>query len=341
MTAEQDIPLLSIVVPFYNEEKGLDVFFARIERVLSKVTSDYEIVCVDDGSRDRTLAGLIAHRVENPRIKVMSLSRNFGKDIALSAGLDYSTGRAVIPMDADLQDPPELIAQMVEKWQEGHDVVYAKRASRQTDGAFKRISARLFYRFHNMIADVPIPEDTGDFRLMDRRVVDALRGLPEKNRFMKGLFTWVGFRQTGIEYDRAERAAGQTKWNYHKLWRFAVDGITASSTLPLRIWTYLGFAISAGGFGFAIYLLVRTLLYGADVPGYASLMIAILVLGGINIIATGILGEYVSRIFVEVRQRPLYLVRESHGMENDPSLPCRDGDDKLHDIRPARRRQAG
>jgi len=326
------IPVLSVVIPFYDEEEGLDILFERVESVLEKITKDYEIICVDDGSKDGTLAGLTRHRMRNPKIKVMSLSRNFGKDIALSAGLDYANGQAVVPLDADLQDPPEVISKLFAKWQEGkYDVVYGKRSSRQSDSFFKRLSAKLFYRVHNMVADVNIPEDTGDFRLMDRRVVEALRGMPEQNRFMKGLFSWVGFRQVGVEYGREERAAGQTKWKYWKLWNFALDGITSSSTMPLRIWTYFGVVISLGAFSYASFLVVRTMVMGIDLPGYASMMVAVLFLGGINIFATGILGEYMGRIFTEVRQRPLYLIREHQGLQTPQDAPQASNSNTAHE----------
>ena len=308
-------PLLSVVVPMYNEEEGADLFFKRLEPVLKSITPDYEIVCVDDGSTDRTLAHLTRHHVRDGRIKVLSLSRNFGKDTALSAGLDHASGQAVIPIDADLQDPPELIGQMVAKWREGYDVVYARRSHRDTDDMQKRVTAGLFYRIHNWIADVRIPDNTGDFRLMDRRVVEAVKHLPEKTRFMKGLFAWVGFKQTGIEYRREARAAGTTKWRYWKLWNFAIDGITGASTVPLRLWTYFGAVLAVATVGYAAWLLVYTMIHGNDVPGYASLMVAVLFLGAVNILATGILGEYVGRIYTEVRNRPLYLVREMRGIE--------------------------
>ena len=307
---------LSVVVPIYNEEDGLDTFFSRVEPVLQSITDQYEIICIDDGSSDSSVAKLAMHRVRDARVKVICLSRNFGKDVALSAGLDHASGRTVVPIDADLQDPPELIRDMYAKWREGFDVVYAKRAARDSDGPVKRLTAQLFYRFHNSMADVKIPSDTGDFRLLDRKVVEALREVPERNRFMKGLFAWVGFRQASVEYAREARAAGRTKWNYWRLWNFALDGIAGSTTVPLRIWTYVGFLISAGAFGYAAYLTVHTLIAGADVPGYASIMVAVLFLGGINIAATGILGEYLGRIFNEVRNRPLYIVREAHGVRD-------------------------
>lgn len=308
-------PILSVVVPMYNEEEGADLFFARVLPVLEAITPEFEIVCVDDGSSDRTLLHLTRHHMRDDRIKVVSLSRNFGKDTALSAGLDHARGDAVIPIDADLQDPPELIPRMVEKWREGYEVVYARRGYRDTDDVQKRVSAGLFYRVHNWLADVRIPDNTGDFRLMDRRVVEALKHLPEKTRFMKGLFAWVGFKQIGIEYRREARAAGETKWRYWKLWNFAIDGITGSSTVPLRIWTYFGAAIAVFAFALAGWLMIRTLMFGSDIPGYASLMVAVLFLGAMNIVATGVLGEYVGRIYNEVRNRPLYLVRETRGLD--------------------------
>ncbi len=312
---DQPRPLLSIVVPMFNEEEGTELFFDRLVPVLEAITPDYEIVCVDDGSSDRTLLNLMGHHARDRRIKVLSLSRNFGKDTALSAGLDYCTGQAVVPIDADLQDPPELIGQMVEKWREGYEVVYARRAARDTDDMQKRVSAGLFYRIHNWMADVKIPDNVGDFRLMDRRVVEALKHLPEKTRFMKGLFAWVGFKQIGIDYAREARAAGTTKWRYWKLWNFAIDGITGSSTVPLRIWTYFGAALGALAMIYASWLAIHTMIFGNDVPGYASLMVGVLTLGSINIVATGVLGEYVGRIYNEVRNRPLYLVRETLGLE--------------------------
>jgi glycosyltransferase involved in cell wall biosynthesis len=317
--AEDRRPLLSVVVPMFNEEEGLKALFARLEPCLEAITPDYEIICVDDGSSDGTMRGLVAVRLRNDRIKVLSLSRNFGKDTALSAGLDFAEGEAVVPLDADLQDPPELIAAMMEKWREGYEVVYARRASRASDTAAKRLTARLFYKIHNLLADVRIPDDAGDFRLLDRRVIEALRGMPERVRFMKGLFTWVGFRQTGIEFDRPERAIGTGKWKPLKLWNFALDGITGSTTLPLRVWSYVGLAVSSAALLAAAALIIRTLIVGVDVPGYASLMVALLFLGGMNILATGILGEYIGRVFVEVRNRPLYLVRELHGLDRRKS----------------------
>ncbi|MGI9464676.1 MAG: glycosyltransferase family 2 protein [Aestuariivirgaceae bacterium] len=307
--------LLSAVVPMYNEEGGIDMFFERLEPVLDAITEDYEIICIDDGSSDATMDELLEQRGRNPRIKIINLSRNFGKDVALSAGLDHATGQAVVPLDADLQDPPELIAEMMEKWREGYEVVYARRSDRQSDTATRRLTAGWFYRIHNAIADISIPDNAGDFRLIDQRVNVALQNLPERTRFMKGLFAWVGFKQASVEYVREERAHGSSKWQFWKLWQFALDGITGSTTFPLRIWTYIGFVVSVTAFILSTMLTVRTLFYGVDVPGYASLMVSVLFLGGINILATGIIGEYIGRIFTEVRRRPLYLVRETFGLD--------------------------
>jgi polyisoprenyl-phosphate glycosyltransferase len=321
--ADAPVPLLSVVVPMYNEEVGVDLFFARLLPVLTAITPEFEIVCVDDGSSDMTMACLMRHHMRDSRIKVLSLSRNFGKDTALSAGLDYARGQAVVPIDSDLQDPPELIVEMVAKWREGYEVVFARRSERTTDDMSKRLTANLFYRIHNWMADVRIPDNTGDFRLMDRRVVEAVKHLPEKTRFMKGLFAWVGFRQIGIDYARETRASGTTKWHYWKLWNFAIDGITGSSTVPLRIWTYFGMSLGFVAIAYSLWLFVHTLLYSNPVPGYASLMVTVLFLGSLNIVATGILGEYVGRIYSEVRNRPLYLVREMRGLDDrkDHSQP--------------------
>ncbi|MDX8410810.1 MAG: glycosyltransferase family 2 protein [Mariprofundaceae bacterium] len=309
-------PEISIVAPFYNEALNVDQFFSRVLPVLEKLACGYEIICVNDGSRDDTLDRLLKFHEHNPAIKVVSLSRNFGKDIALSSGLDFSSGAVVVPIDADLQDPPELIGEMLEKWREGFDVVYATRRSRQGESWFKRSTAKLFYRLLNKLTGTHVPPNTGDFRLLDRRVVDALKDLPERTRFMKGLFAWVGYKQTSVLYDRDSRHAGSSKWNYWQLWNFALDGITSLSTVPLRIWGYVGIAISVTSFIYAGFLILRILVFGVDVPGYASLMVIILFLGGIQLITLGVIGEYLGRIFNEVKCRPLYLVRETHGFES-------------------------
>lgn len=304
---------VSIVVPVHNEEVNIDYLFERLESVLHSLKLNYEIICVDDGSKDNTLACLIKHHYHNSAIKVVSLSRNFGKEIALTAGIDYANGAAVVPIDADLQDPPELIRELVAKWREGYDVVYATRRSRQGESWLKRFTANSFYRVICRMSRVPIPRNTGDFRLLDRRVVEVLKQMPERTRFMKGLFAWVGFKQISIFYDRAPRYKGKTKWNYWRLWNFAVDGITSFSLVPLKIWSYMGVILSLFAFFYAAFLIIRTLILGIVVPGYASLMVVNLFLGGIQLITLGIIGEYLGRVYEEVKQRPLYLVRNCYG----------------------------
>jgi glycosyltransferase involved in cell wall biosynthesis len=311
---------LSVVVPVYNEEQNLDYLFERLTSVLNRLNMTYEIVCVNDGSRDNTIERLIEHHQQNPAIKVVNLSRNYGKEIALSAGLDYTCGDAVVPIDADLQDPPELIADLVAKWREGYDVVLATRRSRQGESWIKRLTANAFYRIIDRISHVPIPRDTGDFRLIDRRVVDAIKQLPERNRFMKGLFAWVGFKQTSILYDRPSRYKGETTWNYWRLWNFALDGITSFSFIPLKVWSYIGLLVAIPAFFYASFLVIRTVLFGVDLPGYASIMVAVLFLGGVQLVSLGVLGEYLGRVYEEVKGRPLYLVRESYGFDSSQSL---------------------
>jgi glycosyltransferase involved in cell wall biosynthesis len=303
--------LISLVVPFYNEEAMIETFFSAVRLVLESIpNSDFEIVCVNDGSRDLTLDKLMRYATSDQRIRVVDLSRNFGKEAALTAGLDHATGDAVIPFDADLQDPPEAITALVEKWREGFDVVIAKRAERMTDSYAKRSAASLFYRVHNAISELQIPDNAGDFRLMSRRTVDALKELPENRRFMKGLFAWVGGRTAAIEYVRQPRAAGKTKFSGWNLWNFAIEGITSFSTLPLRVWTYIGGATALFAFFYAAYLIVRTVLKGIDVPGYASIITAVLLLGGMQLVGIGVIGEYVGRIYFEAKRRPIYVVRK-------------------------------
>jgi glycosyltransferase involved in cell wall biosynthesis len=311
---------ISVVVPLYNEELNIDYLFERLLSVLSHLDTRYEIVCVNDGSKDNTIGCLIEHHHQNPKIKVVNLSRNYGKEIALSAGLDYANGNAVIPIDADLQDPPELIAELVDKWREGYDVVYATRRSRQGESWVKRFTANVFYRTIDSLSQVPIPRNTGDFRLLDRRVVDALKRMPERTRFMKGLFAWVGFKQTSVVYDRPPRYKGETKWNYWKLWNFAIDGITSFSFLPLKVWSYVGLLVAIPSFFYASFLVIRTLIFGIDFPGYASIMVAVLFLGGVQLVSLGVLGEYLGRVYEEVKGRPLYLVRESYGFDSNQAV---------------------
>lgn len=309
---------ISVVVPLYCEASNVDYLFERLEAVLSQLACTYEIVCVDDGSYDDTVIELRKHHQRNPHIKVIALSRNFGKELALTAGIDYAQGAAVVPIDADLQDPPELIGALVTKWREGYDVVYAKRRSRQGESWIKRATANSFYRVMERMSKVPIPRDTGDFRLLDRRVVEALKLLPERTRFMKGLFAWVGYRQSEVLYDREPRYSGETKWNYWRLWNFAIDGIASFSVAPLRIWSYVGIIFATISFLYGAFLMFRTLLFGIDVPGYASLMVAVLFLGGVQMVILGVLGEYLGRVYEEVKGRPLYLVRDTFGVDELP-----------------------
>jgi glycosyltransferase involved in cell wall biosynthesis len=296
---------LSVVVPLYNEELNIDYLFERLVTVLSRLNMKYEIICVNDGSKDNTLERLIEYHHQNPEIKVVNLS------------LDYANGNAVVPIDADLQDPPELIAELVEKWREGYDVVYATRRSREGESWVKRFTANVFYRTLDSISSVPIPRDTGDFRLLDRRVVDALKQMPERNRFMKGLFAWVGFKQTSVLYDRPSRYKGETTWNYWQLWNLAIDGFTSFSFIPLKVWSYIGLLVAMPSFFYATFLVIRTLIFGVDFPGYASIMVAILFLGGVQLVSLGIIGEYIGRVYEEVKRRPLYLVRESYGFDSN------------------------
>jgi glycosyltransferase involved in cell wall biosynthesis len=256
----------------------------------------------------------LAH-ARDPRVRALSLSRNFGKEAALSAAIEHARGAAVIPMDVDLQDPPEVIPAMVAKWREGYEVVYGVRLDRCSDSLAKRLTADLYYRAHNRLSNDKIPSHAGDFRLLDRIVVDVIRSMPERNRFMKGLFAWAGFRSTFVEYRRQPRTSGRSKFNYWKLWTLAVDGITSASTAPLRVWSYLGGIVALAAMAYAGFIILQTLAFGIQVPGYASLMVALLFLGGLQLLSLGILGEYVGRIFIEAKGRPLYIVQEKLGLE--------------------------
>ncbi|HUK03646.1 MAG TPA: glycosyltransferase family 2 protein [Burkholderiales bacterium] len=309
---------ISIVVPFYDEEAAIAGFEAELGAALAALPDcDFEVVCVDDGSRDATLERLQAVAARDPRYVVVALSRNFGKEAALTAGIDHASGAAVVPMDADLQDPPELLARLIAEWRAGAEVVVAKRVDRSTDRYLKRTVAALFYRIHNRLSDIKLPENVGDFRLMDRTVVDALRRLPERQRFMKGLFAWVGFKTCSVEYRRPARAAGQSRFTGLRLWNFALDGITSFSTLPLRIWSYIGLIGALVSFSYGAYILLRTLVFGVDVPGYASLLAATLFVGSVQLLSIGILGEYIGRIYIESKQRPTYIVRSIDRRKSD------------------------
>ena len=316
MSVNLDSIEISIIIPLYNESDNIEHLFVRLTPVLERLNTSYEIICINDGSQDDTLKRLIELRQRYLAIKIVNLSRNFGKEIALTAGIDYASGAAVIPIDADLQDPPELIVKLIAKWREGYDVVYATRRSRQGETWLKKISAIAFYQTIGKMSRVPIPANTGDFRLLDRRVVEAIKKLPERTRFMKGLFAWVGYKQTSVLFDREPRYRGETTWSYWKLWNFALDGIISFSFLPLKVWSYIGVTISFISLLYALMLVIRTLIFGVDVPGYASLMVAILFLGGIQLITLGVLGEYLGRVYEEVKGRPLYFVREEYGFDD-------------------------
>ena len=301
---------LSVIVPCYNEEDVLPIFHARLVAALAGLEGGWEVVYVNDGSRDGTLRILKALQRSDPSTGFAALSRNFGKEAAMSAGLRLARGDAVILIDADLQDPPELIPEMVQAWREGADVVNMKRRSRQGETWFKKASAHWFYRVINGLSEVPIPENVGDFRLLSLRAAESINLLPERNRFMKGLFAWIGYRQVTIEYDRHARAAGETKWPYLKLLNFAIEGITGFSVVPLRLASYAGFITAAGAFIYALVLLVKTLTVGESVKGFPTLILTILILGGLQLMAMGIIGEYLGRLFMESKNRPLYLLDE-------------------------------
>ncbi|PKU23524.1 glycosyltransferase family 2 protein [Telmatospirillum siberiense] len=318
-------PRLSIVVPFFNESLNVGHFFDRLLPVLASQDLSWEIICVNDGSRDDTLDRLIeAHRHE-PRIKVLDLSRNFGKEQALSAGLSNARGDAVIPMDADLQHPPELIPQFLEKWREGYDVVYAIRRQRTGQSLLSRAQAKAFYWLFDKLSDVPLPREVGDFRLLDRKVVDVINAMPERTRFMKGIFAWVGFRQVGIPYEQEERLYGESKWGMMKLMSFAFDGLVAFSDYPLRIWAVVGSVISGFAFLYIVIRLIKTLVYGIDVPGYESIIVIMLFLGGVQLITLGIIGHYLGRVFNEVKGRPLFIIRSRIGLGDDAEGPGQAG----------------
>ena len=301
-------PLISLIVPVFNEEAALAPFLAAADARVLIPDARLEYVFVNDGSRDGTFAQLVAIAAHRSDVRLVNFSRNFGKEAAMTAGLDYAQGDAVVLLDVDLQDPPELVAQFVEKWRQGYDIAYGVRESRAGDSAIKRFTAGSFYRWFNRVAETPIPANVGDFRLLDRRVVDALRELPERGRFMKGLFAWVGFPSIAIPFERPARQHGTTKWNYWRLWNFALTGLVSFSTAPLRVWSYVGATLAIVAIAYALYIMARAVFIGIDVPGYASLIIVLLFSTALNLISLGIIGEYVGRLFVEAKRRPIYLV---------------------------------
>ncbi|MFC4727702.1 glycosyltransferase family 2 protein [Coralloluteibacterium thermophilus] len=300
---------LTVLVAAYNEQEALPALHPRIRAALDRLEGlDGHVLYVDDGSHDGTWRALQAIAAADPRVALLRLSRNFGKELALTAGLDHVDADAVVVMDADGQDPPELLEAFVARWREGYDVVYGTRLQREGETWMKRGSAYLFYRVIGRLSHTPIPRDTGDFRLLSRRAVDALRQVRERNRFMKGLFTWVGYRQCAVPYERAPRLAGNSKFNYWRLWNFALEGITSFSTAPLRVATYLGIATALSAFVFACFVVVKALLFGDPVQGWPTMMAVILFLGGVQLMALGVIGEYLGRLYDEAKQRPLYLV---------------------------------
>jgi glycosyltransferase involved in cell wall biosynthesis len=308
---------LSVLTPMFNEEASVDALFDTLIPVLEGVTRDFEIICIDDGSRDRTVEKVRARQAREPRIKLISFTRNFGKEAALSAGVDHAEGDAVLVIDADLQHPPEMIPEMVAKWREGVDVVAAVRENRIGESLVRALPSLLFYRMFNRISDQNIPPEITDYRIMDAAVIRALRTLPERNRFMKGLFAWVGFSLASLPYGHRNRRSGNSSFNLWSLWNFALDGITSFSTWPLRIWSYFGLVIALIALTYAAWIVLRTLIWGVDVPGFASLITIILFLGSIQLISLGVLGEYIGRIMTEVKGRPIYIVRRRWGFEDN------------------------
>ena len=299
---------ISIVCPFHNEESMVNVFMKEIFAVLESINRTFEIICINDGSSDNTLEKLLNEQKTRTNIKIINLSRNFGKEAALTAGLDFANGEAIIPIDADLQDPPALIKDFISHWDRGYDVVLAKRTDRSADSFVKRITAQLFYKIHNKISPTQIPDNVGDFRLITRKVLKAIQELPENQRFMKGIFAWVGFKTAVVEYKRGERKAGKTSFNIWKLWNFAIEGVTSFSTIPLRVWLYLGLFISIFAFCYGSFIIIKTLIMGIDVPGYASLLTTVLFLGGVQLIGIGVIGEYIGRMYMETKKRPPYII---------------------------------
>ncbi len=307
---------VSLVVPVFNEIDVVGLFVERVRRVFDDNSSlGIEIVFINDGSTDGTLEKLISLQSEDSRLRIVDLSRNFGKEAALTAGLQMAMGRVIVPIDVDLQDPPELICDMVALWREGYDVVLARRISRSNDTFAKRTTAKWFYWIHNRVSDLVLPENVGDFRLMDRAVADVLNQLPETQRFMKGLLAWVGFRTATVNYDRPERSAGSSKFSGWRLWNFALEGLTSFSTSPLRIWTYIGGAVSLFSFAYGLFILLHVLIGGVDVPGYASILVTVTFLGGLQLLGIGVIGEYLGRTYFESKRRPVFVVRRIYELD--------------------------
>lgn len=300
--------IISIVCPFFNEEDMVDLFMKEISTVLNEINKPSEIICINDGSTDNTMEKLLQAKEKYPTMHIVNLSRNFGKEAALTAGLDFAQGEVIIPIDADLQDPPELIKEFILQWKKGFDIVLAKRVDRSSDSVAKKMTAELFYKFYNKISRTKLPNNVGDYRLITKKVLNAIQQLPENQRFMKGIFAWVGFKTTVVEYKRDNRKAGKTSFHGWSLWNFALEGITSFSTVPLRLWLYVGIIMSILSFFYGSFIVLRTLIMGIDLPGYASLLTTILFIGGVQLIGIGVLGEYIGRIYIEAKRRPPYIV---------------------------------
>lgn len=310
MASDPASPVLSVIIPCYNEGENVPILFGRLTPVLEGLGVPFEVICINDGSSDDTLERLVEVQKTQPALRVIDLSRNFGKEKALSAGLFHSRGQAVVPMDADLQHPPEAIADMLVQWRQGWEVVFARRDARAGQGLSERLFAKGFYWVFDHLSDVRLPREVGDFRLMDRKVVDTINKMPERSRFMKGIFAWVGYRHTEIVYHQAERAAGVSKFNSLKLLRFAFDGLTSFSNFPLRVWGGIGAVISSLAFFYIVVRIIRTIFWGVDVPGYESILVSVLFLGGMQLLTLGIIGDYLGRVFDEVKGRPLFIIRK-------------------------------
>ena len=310
-----DSPVISMVAPAWNEAKNLVAFIETLTKVLDGIGEPWEIVFVDDGSKDDTLGMLLAARANDPRIKVVSLARNFGKDVALTAGLHHARGRAVIPIDCDLQHPPELIPEMVAKWRAGADMVIGVRSKRTEEGFLRRTFSSWYYGLMRRMTNITIPPNAGDFRLLDRKIVDVINEMPERTRFMKGIFAWPGFKTESIEFQANQRAGGNTSWSMFKLWRFALDGLFSFSTAPLKIWTYIGGLAAFGAFVYLVITLIQKIFFGIAAEGYASLLIVMLGFNGLLLLSNGIQGEYIARIFEEVKGRPLFVVGKKWGFD--------------------------
>lgn len=315
LSARPKRPLLSIIVPAFNEEDVIDIFLRETVGILDGASNQgkdftYEYIFIDDGSRDRTAEIIAKHLKDGLPGRLVGFSRNFGKEAAVSAGLEHAKGDITVIIDVDMQDPPDLIPKMIDGWRAGYDVVYGLRVDRSSDTPMKRGTAGMFYKIFNRLSNINMPANAGDFRLIDRAVVDALLKLPERNRFMKGLFAWVGYPAMAVPYERPPRRAGEGKWNYWKLWNFAIDGLTSFTTMPLRVWLYGGALVATAAFIYALTLIVRVLIFGIDMPGYASLMVGILFFSGVQLLSIGMVGEYIARLFSETKQRPVYLIQD-------------------------------